>query len=156
MSSIKPETLKILSSDSLNKINRGSKRTHAFNVDFIEYHENFVGRFQVHYPSQFERLQMGVLKSNLLGGNLQVDVLTDNLAQIIATLDTVLDEKPDWFDIENPDLQYEIMEAVYLEYENWVDSFRRSVKKNADTGDSQDQRSKVPVVDTEDVSSTTN
>ena len=85
-----------------------------------------------------------------------VDVFTGNIAHISATLDTVLDSKPTWFDIENPELDYEILEAVYMEYLNWADTFRKPSKSTGDEEHSSDRGSEVPVVDSEDVSSATN
>lgn len=136
--SINTNALKTLTSDSLGKINQGKRRTHSFNVDFTDEVEGFEGTFQVHYPSQIERLDMGVLKSQLLGGNLEVSIPTDNIAHIISTLDIVLDQRPSWFDVGNPDLTYEMMEAVYMEYSEWVDSFRKPINKDTNTEDSKE------------------
>lgn len=136
MPEIKQEVLKTLRSDTLRNIHLGKKRTHTFKVDFSDINEEFIGTFTVHYPSQMERLQIGVTKSALLGGNLEVDVMTDNIAHIISTLDVVLDSKPDWFDVHDPDISYDMLEAIYQEYINWVGSFRRSLEKIPNTGDS--------------------
>ena len=154
--SIQPTVLKTLRLESLAKINQGKKRTYEFNVDFKEVNPEFVGKVVVHYPSQIERIQIGVTRSALLGGNLEVDVITNNLAFMAATLDTVLDSKPDWLDMGNPDLEYEVLLAVYEEYEKWVSSFRRTAGTNSDTGSSTGTGGEVPVVGNEDVPSTTN
>jgi len=139
MSDIQPQVLKTLRTDDvLQSINQGKRRTYTFKVDFSEISENFVGEFTVHHPSQMERLQVGVIKAQLLGGVQPLDVLTDNIAQIISTLDVVIDKKPDWFDPFSDDLDYEVLEAVYLEYMKWVDSFRLSNKPNRDDGDSKE------------------
>lgn len=138
MTTIDSNVLKTLTSDSLNKINMGNKRTHSFKVDFTDEVEGFEGVFEVHYPSQLERLDMGVLKSRLLGGNFEVAVATDNIAHVISTLDVVLDTSPEWFKVDNPDLTYEMMEAIYVEYDEWVSSFRSSARKNTNSGDSKE------------------
>lgn len=156
MSNIQPEVLKTLRSNALQKINQGKRRTHTFNVDFSDINPKFVGRFTVHYPSQMERLQIGALKSQLLGGNLNVDTLTDNIATIISTLDVVLDDHPDWFDPFSDELDYDIMEAVYLEYIQWVNSFRKRDRASQPQGDSQNIGSEIPMVDTNNVPGTTN
>lgn len=152
---IQPEVLRTLRSDALHKVNQGKRRTHAFNVDFTEYNPEFHGKFIVHYPTQLERLRIGVTKSELLGGH-TVDVTTDNIAHITATLDTILDMKPDWFDMDNEELDYNMLEAIYMEYLNWANSFRTFVGTSTNKGDSTDRRSEVPVVDTKDVSDTAN
>ena len=156
MSRIHPEVLKTLKSDTLNKINQGNKRVHSFNVDYSDVNPDFIGKFTVRYPSQLERMQIGVTKSSLLGGNLDVDVVTDNIAHIISTLDVMLEEKPVWFDVSNSELAYDIMESVFMEYQNWVNSFRISNKPVNNDRNSQDGGIKVPMVDTENIPSTTN
>lgn len=155
MPNIQPEVLKTLRSDTLHSINRGKKRTHSFNVDFSEFNPDFVGKFTVHHPSQMERMQVGALKSQLLGGNLNVDTITDNIATIVSTLDVVLDESPTWFNPFSDELDYEVLESVYLEYLKWLNSFRRERDNLSNGGDSKDKRSEVPVVASEDVPSTT-
>lgn len=149
MSEIKPEVLKTLRSDVLGKVNQGSNLTYAFNVDFTDINPTFIGKFIVHRPSQMQRMQIGVTKSVLLGGNLNVDTMTDNIAHIIATLDNVLDHKPDWFNVFDPMLDYDILESVYLEYTKWMDTFRRGGKNSQPIGGSEVGGSSVPVVDTD-------
>ena len=156
MSNVQPEALKTLKSNTLNKINLGKRRTHTFNVDFSDIDPEFVGKFTLHYPSQIERLQIGVTKSALLGGNLNVDTRTDDIAHIIATLDVVTDVSPSWFDVTDDRVAYDILESVFIEYMNWVDSFRKRPEASNDTGSSQAAGSQVPVVDTENIPSSTN
>lgn len=139
MTNIKPEVLKTLRLDTLQSINQGKKRTHTFNVDFSEFDPDFVGTFKVHHPSQMERMIVGSNISQLLGGNLEVDMMTYNIATIVATLDVVVDERPMWFNPYSDTLDYEIMESVYLEYTKWLGSFRIKPKAVQPTGDSEDQ-----------------
>ena len=155
MSNINTEVIKTLKSDSLQKINQGKRYTHAINVDFSDIGEGLVGRFVFHRPSQMEVLRMANIKSSLLGGMPALDTHADNLAIIISELEVVVDYRPDWFNIFDPDLSYDIMESVYMEYRKWVDSFRKSSKAVGNTGDSADGERKIPVVDTAEVPSTT-
>jgi len=136
---VTPSILKTLRSNTLSKINQGKRLTHAFNVDFSDIKEGLTGTFMVHKPTQIERLQIGVNRSILLGGNIEVDTITGNIAFMIATLDTVLDSKPDWFDVDNPDLDYEIMLSVFNEYDDWVNSFRKTATASVPKGDSKDK-----------------
>lgn len=154
MSNIKSEVLKTLRSEALAKINLGKKRIHSFLVDYTDIDPEFTGKITVHYPSQIERMQIGVIRSTLLGGNLDVDTVTFNIAHITATLEVVLDGKPDWFDISNPYLEYEILLAVYDEYDKWVSSFRKPAKTEPITGDSGNERSQIPMVGNEGVQGT--
>lgn len=143
MSEIRPEVLKTLRADTaLQGINQGTKRTHSFNAEFTEYDESFVlGRFVMHHPSAMERLQIGVTKSQLLGGIVPLDVMTDNLATIISTLDIVIDEKPNWFNVYDSRVDYDILESVYKEYIEWSNSFRPNVDRKSNVGDSTDSPS---------------
>lgn len=152
---IKQENLKVLRSKALSDINQGSKRVHSFRADFSDVNPKFTGLFTVHYPTQMERLRIGVLKATLLGNQI-VDVGTENLAIVMSTLDTVIDEKPEWFDMDNIELEYEMIETVYLEYLDWVNSFRGNNKPVDNGKDSEGARSEVSMVDTEDVSGTAN
>lgn len=149
------ELIKTLRSKS-NDIAIGKKKQHAINLDYRDINPLFMGVILVHRPSQFETMQIGVLSSQLLGGNMNVDVPTGNLAFVIATLEFVVDSKPDWFDIFDPDLEYEILEAVYLEYLEWINSFRRLRSADNTQGDSTGATGAVPLVDTANVSSATN
>jgi len=139
MTVVQPDVLRTLRSNTLQKVNQGKGRTHSINVDYSDINERFVGRFVVHHPSQMEVLQIGTLKSALLGGNLSVDVLTDNIATVISTLDVVLSEFPEWFDVFDPDVEYEIMEDVFLQYLSWRDSFRRRPTDSEPPGNSENK-----------------
>jgi hypothetical protein len=141
MANTKPEVLKTLTSErTLQKVNQGKRRTLVIPLDFSEIDEKFVGKYQVHHPSQMERLQVGVIKSQLLGGIVPLDTMTDNIATIIATLDVVTDEKPDWFDVYDDEFDYDIMEAVFMEYMEWVNSFRKGTGKDTDKGTSENKQ----------------
>lgn len=142
MAEMQPQLLKTLRPQStLQKVNQGKKRTHTFAIDYHEINPNFVGEFTVHHPSQMERLQVGIIQSQLLGGVIPVDTMTDNISRIISTLEVVLDKKPDWFDVFSDELEYEVMEAVYIEYINWVNSFRRRAEEESNKGNSENSPS---------------
>lgn len=144
MAEIRPEVLKTLRpEETLQKINQGKRRTHSFALDYREYDESFTGSITVHYPSQMEKLQMGIIKTQLLGGIPPIDILTDNIASIVSTLEVVVDSKPSWFDPFSDTLEYEILESVYVEYLNWVNSFRKSSKPVNNEGDSENSASEV-------------
>ncbi|AYP68588.1 hypothetical protein EalM132_00076 [Exiguobacterium phage vB_EalM-132] len=118
-----------LRKEALNNIIQGKTRTHEFTVDFTEVDENFKGTFVVHQPSQMELLEIGVLKSKLLSGAVNPDVKVENLAIIMSTLEHVCDTVPSWFNIGDPDISYEILETVYMEYLNWVNTFRKKLNR---------------------------
>jgi len=152
MSNIQPEVLKTIRSKALGEVNKGNKRTHAFYAEFTDINPKFTkGKFVVHHPTQLERMQIGVNKTLLLGGVQPLDNLTDNLSHIMATLDVVLDEQPSWFNVEDPDVDYDVLEAVFVEYMEWVNSFRRKPSPDQPQAGSEDGRSEVPVVANEGV-----
>lgn len=116
---------------TLHGVNQGVRRTHTFRVDFsADFGDKFKGSFTVHHPSQMERMRIGILQSQLTGGIPPMDARTDNLVVMIATLDTVLDDKPEWFDVYSDDLEYEVLYSVFMEYTNWIESFRKRPKRD--------------------------
>lgn len=151
----KPEVLKVLKSNAFNSIKQGRKHTHTFKVDYSDIHPDFVGTFTVHKPSVMEQINIGVIRAQLLGGITKVDVLTDNIATIVATLDNVLEEQPDWFDPWGEDLNYEILESVYTEYNKWYNNFRKSNRGDKSRGDSEDTGSDSSLEDNEGVQGST-
>lgn len=154
---IKTDTpLKTLRRNSLSNVMAGKHFTHTFRVDFSEIDESFVGTFTVHIPTQLEKLQIGRTKSLLLGGMEAVDVMTDNIAHILATLDVILDASPDWFDIDDPTIDYTLCETIYTEYIEWYSTFRNRNKPSNNEGNSTATKPEVPMVGTENVQSPTN
>lgn len=117
-----------LRKEAVSGIIKGKKRTHEFDVDFSDVDSTFVGTFKIHQPSQVELLDIGVLKSKLLNGAINPDVKVENLAIIMATLEHVCDEVPEWFNVTDPDISYEILEAIFLKYNDWVNTFRKPNK----------------------------
>lgn len=119
------------------QIIQGKKRTHTTQIDLRHINPEYIGTFVFHYPSLMEQMQIGVIKSRLLGGvpvN-SVDVLTDNIAHMTATLQVVTDSAPDWFKLEELD-DYEVLDHVYEAYAQWRDSFRQANKSGNNQGNS--------------------
>jgi hypothetical protein len=116
-------------------IQQGKGRTKDFDINLTEIDEKYVGRFKVHHPSIIDKMNIGVLKTKMLQG-LAVDVVTDNIAHMTATLTFVLDDFPEWFKV-NEIYDYEVLEAVYDEYAEWYNSFRKPSGNADDKGDSE-------------------
>lgn len=148
---IKPEVVENLKSETLNNIMKGTRHTHTFNVDFSHIDPNFVGSITVRRPSLMDHVQIGVKRTQLLGGVPVVDTFTDNIATMVATLDTVVSTTPEWFNVFSPDLDYDILEDVYKQYVKWYNSFRGATGETNPKGDSTDQRSDNQVEDNEGV-----
>lgn len=134
-------SLKLLRLENLQKINMGNRRTKSIQADFSHIDPSFVGTFVVHYASQMENIEIGVVRAELLMGNQNVDQWTDNIVTSLSTLEIVLDNYPDWFNPYDPKIEYEILEFLYVEYIEWVNSFRRQREASGTTGDSENQPS---------------
>lgn len=118
------------------QVQAGKKRIHTVQIDLSDIDPEYVGTFKFHHPTVIERMQIGVMKSKLLDGlEGRVDLITDNIAHMTATLENVLDSSPDWFNVNNV-FDYEVLDTVYEEYINWYNSFRRSSARNDDGNDS--------------------
>ena len=114
----------------------GKARTVVVQVDLTAFYEEGLGKFKFHSPTVIERMRIGVAKSQLLQGlEGHVDVLTDNIAHMTATLSVVIDDAPTWFDIDNI-YEYEALEAVYDKYAEWNNSFRKASVKGDDESNS--------------------
>jgi hypothetical protein len=117
-------------------IQKGKKRTLVKQLDFTEFDPEYVGTFKFHHPSVLERMQIGVIKSQMLQGlEGRVDIVTDNIAHMTATLQVVMDDAPVWFQVSEIE-DYEILDTVYEEYIQWYNSFRRANKQDNDAQDS--------------------
>ena len=90
-----------------------------------------------------ERLNIGRISSVLRGGDDSLDTRSYNIATIIATLEVLLDEKPEWFDVFDPEIEYEILEEIYAQYLNFLATFRNRAKGSEPTGDSENKPSEV-------------
>lgn len=112
------------------QIQKGKGRTHTKQMDMSDIDDNYVGTFKFHHPSLMERMNIGVVKAQMIQGlEGRVDVLTDNIAHMSATLENVLDEFPEWFQMDQV-LEYEVLERVYEEYIQWYNSFRKPSGKS--------------------------
>ncbi|MNW28256.1 hypothetical protein D3C74_50780 [compost metagenome] len=121
------------------QVQAGNKRTHTVQIDLSHIDPEYVGTFKFHHPTIIERMQVGVAKSQMLGGlEGRVDTITDNIAHMAAMLGAVLDSHPTWFDVNNV-YDYEVLDRVYDEYVQWYNSFRRPRETPNDAGDSQGQ-----------------
>lgn len=146
---IKGETLRLIKSTG-EQINAGDKYTYLFNVDFSEVSTDFKGTFIVRYPNQYDRMLMGLKRAEMASG-LELDVTTDNLIHMFSTLDTILIKKPEWFDISNPEISYEMIIMIYKEYAEWVGNFRNKNTGSDSKGDSVSTDGTPTVGGTEEV-----
>lgn len=101
------------------------------NIDYMSTEGNhYIGVIVFKRPTMKDLLKMGGLKSEYLrlGGAVDIDLVDSSvkaMAQIMATLATVIIKCPAWFmeleDIKEVDLLYH----VYDKWEEWDNSFRK-------------------------------
>jgi hypothetical protein len=108
--------------------------THSFQIDFDSATgEKLSGTFIVHRPTMGERIQIGVIEAQLLGGLSNVDVFTSSLAHWISYLEVVIDQAPKWWkprELHEP----EVVQAVFDKYIDYLQKFQRRNKvENKDT-----------------------
>lgn len=121
----------------------GKQRTLTETISFPEIDKAYTGSFKFHHPTLIERMNIGVLKAKMLDGlEGRVDVYTDNIAHMTASLEHVLDEAPEWF-YEQGLIEYEILEGVFDVYIKWYNSFRERGTKQTNTDDNAESREQV-------------
>lgn len=130
----------------MEKVTNADLRKHEFKrtITVNGYHKT--GNFSAHLPSVMERVTIGVKRARMLGGAptttvdngvssiSAVDPFTDDLAFMIAFLDTVLDKRPKWFIWENLSDVAEVRE-MFTEVSQWANTFlRRPETQEAEHG----------------------
>lgn len=114
-------------------VQQGKRRTHTVEIDLSHIDPEYVGTFKFHHPSLMEKVEIGTIKAQLLKGLPQgsIDVIADNIAHMAATLQVVLDVYPKWFTLDLTQMyDYEVLDAVYEEYAQWYESFRKTNSKS--------------------------
>ena len=92
------------------------------------FEKDFDTVFKFRHPSLMDRANIGVKYRRSLDGVDQIDVITGEILWTMATLDTVCSRVPDWFNIETmSDSTLPVLSLLYKKYNEWVDSFRKSI-----------------------------
>jgi len=103
--------------------------THSFSIQFVSVTgEELSGTFAVHRPTMGERVQIGVIEAQLLGGLNNVDVFSSSIAHWIANLEVVIDQAPKWWkprELHDP----EVVQAVFDKYVDYLQKFQRRNKE---------------------------
>ena len=125
------------------------KNNKVFDLDYTseEDDEKYAGRFTTKRLSIKDRGQIGVRKSQLMGGmycvksnegvptGQGVDEDTDYLNAMIAHLDVCLIQKPAWFDLDDI-ADIGVVQAVYKEVMDFEMSFFRAKNRSKDSSGS--------------------
>lgn len=96
----------------------------TFSIDMtVPSGETYKGTFTVHRPTIGERVRIGILEAQKLAGLNNVDVVTQGIVHMLATLEVVIDKAPVWWKPEElRDL--EVLQAVWQEYANRLQQFQ--------------------------------
>lgn len=154
---VQGELIPTLRAKALNNVLAGKKFSHTMKLDYTAINPLFLGTVTVHRPSEMEKMRIGIIRAGLLGGlpPESVDTPTYNYAHLFATLEVVVDSKPDWLDVDDPEVDAEILWAIYEAYTKWLDSFRTGSTASQPQGDSADTGVAVPVLGNGQVEGTT-
>lgn len=112
-----------------NRVNLGKHQT----LIIAEDEEGRTGRWVVHRPNMRDELRIGVLYSQSktpddTNNPIEIDDMRDNLAFIIATLNVVVDLRPDWFPKDAGEcFDARLVSDLFDKYCEWKNSFRRHV-----------------------------
>lgn len=126
-------------------IDRDSK-TYSFEKKLSVNGEEKTGAFTAKYMGIGARLRMGSLRAKLLDGapTQSVDMVTDDIAFMMAYLTVTLIKTPTWFNLEQID-DYDDLRDLYTEVFNFMRSFRGKNEQSADAGSGEDASSEETV-----------
>lgn len=108
------------------------KNTYTFSVDIKVGDESFIGTFTVHRPNVGELVRIGVSEAQKLGGLSNVDAMTQMVAHMVATLETVVDIKPDWWK-PNEIYDMEVLQGVFEKYLDYLRTFQTRTSESVKT-----------------------
>ena len=98
--------------------------TYSFTVD-KELGDEYTGTFTIHRPTIGERIQIGVIEARELAGLSNVNFIAQQFAHMIATFDTIIDKKPDWWDDPRKIRDPEVLQAVWDKYSDYLQKFQK-------------------------------
>lgn len=119
------------------EILKGNKRETIKEIDLTTIDKRYIGDFKFKVPSLMEKMRIGIVKAGFLKGmnESSLDVITQNIAHMTATLTVVCTDYPKWFNLDEVD-DYIVLETVYDTYLEWENSFRTGDSRNNDSEDS--------------------
>jgi len=114
--------------ESNPKENKNLANSWTFDLDLkVSSGEEFKGNFTLHRPTIGERIRIGVLEAQKLGGLANVDIYICNLTHMVATLEIIVDKSPVWWKPEEiRDL--EVVQAVFQNYLDRLQEFQEKSK----------------------------
>ncbi len=118
--------------DGTTKLNPKLDLTNSHTFRFEWVHpvtgKEYSGNFTIHRPNIRERIRIGVIEAQELGGLLNVDSFSATLANMVATFDIIIDTSPDWFKPREIH-DVEVLQGVFEKYLDYLQQFRPTDKK---------------------------
>ena len=117
--------------DILTGVIDKDSKTYSFEKTISVQGEKLTGTFTAKYMGITARLRLGTLRAKLLDGapNQSVDILTDDIAYMIAYLTVSLTKVPKWWNYDNLD-EIDDLRAMYDEVSAFMRSFREKNDQN--------------------------
>ena len=114
-------------------------RTYTFQKEISVAGVRREGTFTVKYMGVAARLRVGTLRAKLLDGapSASVDGLTDDIAFMMAYLNTAIVKAPKWWNFDELD-DIEDLKAMYQEVYDFVQHFRVHNESSTNAGASTD------------------
>ncbi len=110
------------------------RNAHTFRIDMkLPSGEEFNGSFTIHRPTIGERINIGILEAQRLGGLSNIDAFTGGLAHMVATLEVVIDDKPTWWKPQEL-RDVEVINEVYNKYVEYLNTFSGRVEPESGSG----------------------
>lgn len=123
-------------------------RTYTFEHTLSMLGESRTGTFKAKYMGIGARLRIGTLRAKLLDGApaASVDVVTDDLAYMVAYLSVALTKQPEWFNYDDID-DIDDLKSLYMEVYEFIQRFRDPDGEGSNAGRGSDVDSQEDVED---------
>lgn len=132
----------------LSGIVDNDSKTYTFEAEALVDGKREKGTFVAKYMGVAARLRIGTIRAKLLDGApaASVDVLTDDIAYIIAYLQVALIKTPKWWNYDELE-DFEDLKNIYQEVFNFIQNFRAQNEQNTHDRYSSDTSGKKVVED---------
>jgi len=105
------------------KKNVDLRNTHTFKIDMkLPSGEEFSGKFTIHRPTIGERINIGIIEAQRLGGLVNIDNFVSGLTHMVATLEVIVDDHPIWWKPQELH-DVEVINEVYNKYIEYLNTF---------------------------------
>lgn len=112
-----------------NIITDAEARTCTFTKTYKVHGHNKTGTFTFKYPSVMDKVQIGAARAKLLDGapESSIDAYTSNISYMVCYIGKLCIKQPKWFNVSLIE-ETEIVEDLFMEVTNWVNTFRQDLE----------------------------